>query len=174
MKIAMVLAALGAGSVVVWAQQGAASAPMKAEVGDASIVRTRPVLTQSGARAALDAALARIKELNSSGAVAVVDEAGTLVAFERIEGTFPAASHVAIGKARTAALFRKNTRAFEDSINKGRYAMTAMQDFTPLQGGVLLEVDGHVVGAVGLSGTASAQQDEEIATSASSAFAQRR
>jgi glc operon protein GlcG len=60
-------------------------------------------------------------------------------------------------------MFRKPTRVFEDVINKGRTAMAALPDFTPLQGGVPLEIDGQVVGAIGVSGAASAQQDEELA-----------
>ena len=81
---------------------------------------------------------------------------------------------VSIGKARTAANFRKATRAFEDTINKGRYAMipvAAVTDFTPLQGGVPLIVNGQVVGAIGVSGASSAQQDEEIATAGAQALA---
>jgi glc operon protein GlcG len=61
---------------------------------------------------------------------------------------------------------------FEDIVNKGRTAMTALPDslFTPLQGGVPIEVDGRVVGAVGVSGAASAQQDEDIAVAAIAAW----
>jgi glc operon protein GlcG len=84
---------------------------------------------------------------------------------ERWDNTFPAAAQISIGKARTAALFRKQTKAFEDVINKGRFAMTALPDtvLTPLQGGLPIVIDGNVVGAVGMSGAASAQQDEELA-----------
>jgi glc operon protein GlcG len=78
---------------------------------------------------------------------------------------------ISIGKARTAALFRRPTKAFEDIINKGRTAMTTLNDFTPLQGGVPIVIDGQVVGAVGVSGAASAQQDEEIAVAGANALA---
>jgi glc operon protein GlcG len=60
-----------------------------------------------------------------------------------------------MGKARTAALFRKPTAAFESAISNGRTAMVALDDFTPLQGGVPLVADGVVVGAIGVSGASS-------------------
>jgi glc operon protein GlcG len=94
-----------------------------------------------------------------------VDEGGNVVALERLDGTFAAGGLISIGKARTAALFQRPTSVFENIINKGRTAMTALPDsfFTPLQGGVPITVEGKVVGAVGVSGAASAQQDEELA-----------
>jgi glc operon protein GlcG len=72
---------------------------------------------------------------------------------------------VSFGKAHTAALFRKQTKAFEEAINKGRIAMTSLPDtiLTPLQGGLPITVNGQTIGAVGVSGAASAQQDEELA-----------
>src|SRR5262249_37742520 len=72
--------------------------------------------------------------------------------------------------ARTAVLFKKPTKFFEDVINKGRTAMTALNDFTPLQGGVPIIVDGQIVGGIGVSGAASAQQDEEIAIAGANAL----
>ena len=95
--------------------------------------------------------------------MAVVDDGGNLMALDRLDGTFAAASNIAIGKARTAAQFKKPTRFFEDVIAKGRTAMTALPDFTPLGGGLPLIVDGQVIGAVGVSGAASAKEDEELA-----------
>jgi glc operon protein GlcG len=108
------------------------------------------------------------------GAIAIVDAGGHLVYLERLDGSFPAAAAISAGKARTAALFRKPTKAFEDLVNDGRTTMVALPDvtpFTPLQGGVPLERDGVVVGAIGVSGAASAQQDTEIAEAAARAFA---
>src|SRR3989442_3399270 len=81
-----------------------------------------------------------------------------------------AAGRISAGKARTAALFKKPTRAFEEIIGKGRTAMIALEDFTPLEGGIPLTVDGQIVGAVGVSGAASAQQDEELAVAAAAAL----
>jgi glc operon protein GlcG len=85
------------------------------------------------------------------------------MALERVDGTFAAGANISIGKARTAALFQKPTKVFEEVIGGGRTAMVALNDFTPLQGGFPLTEDGNIVGAVGVSGAASAQQDEELA-----------
>ena len=71
--------------------------------------------------------------------------------------------NVSVGKARTSAIFKKPTKDFEDTINKGRFTMTALPDFTPLQGGVPIIHDGQVIGAIGVSGAKSAAQDEEVA-----------
>ncbi len=123
----------------------------------------RPVLTLAGARAVLAACESEAVRLGAGGAIAVVDDGGNLIAVHRLDGTFAAAARVSIGKARTAAIFRKPTREFEETIRNGRTAMVAVEDFTPLQGGVPIVVNGHVVGAVGVSGAASAAQDEAIA-----------
>jgi glc operon protein GlcG len=120
-------------------------------------------LTLAGANVVLEAAVAEAQRLGVGGGFAVVDTSGELLAFARVDGTFSAASNVSIGKARTAARFRKSTRVFEESINKGRTAMAGMPDFLPLQGGVPIEVAGRVVGAIGVSGASSAAQDEEFA-----------
>lgn len=130
---------------------------------------TKPVLTLEMAKSIMAVAEAKAKELNApGGAIAIVDDGGHVILTERLDGTFPAAATVSIGKARTAAIFRKPTSVFENVINKGRTAMAALPDtvLTPLQGGVPLIVDGQVVGAIGMSGAASAAQDEEIANAA--------
>lgn len=119
-------------------------------------------LTLEGARNVLAAAVSYARTRAGTGVIAVVDAGGHLVALERLDGTFAAGATVSIGKARTAALFRKPTRVFEELINKGRTAMTTV-DFTPLIGGVPIVVDGEIVGAIGVSGAASAQEDEEVA-----------
>ena len=120
-------------------------------------------LALEGARKAIGAAVAEAKKRGTTGVIAVVDEGGNLMAVERIDGTFAAGGLISIGKARTAALFKKPTSFFEDMINKGRTAMTAVNDFTPLRGGVPITVDGQIVGAVGVSGASSAAEDEELA-----------
>jgi glc operon protein GlcG len=130
---------------------------------NAQEVATHKSLTLAGAQKVVAAALASANALHTHGAIAVVDESGNLLAEATIDGTFPQAGLVAIGKAHTAAAFRKNTSGFEQSINSGRTALVAMPNFTPLQGGVVIVVDGEVVGAIGVSGTASQQQDEDVA-----------
>jgi glc operon protein GlcG len=99
----------------------------------------------------------------------VVDDGGNLIALERLDGTFAAGANISIGKARTAALFKRPTRAFEDIIKNGRTAMVALPDFTPLQGGIPIVVGEEVVGGIGVSGAASAQQDEEFALAGAAA-----
>jgi glc operon protein GlcG len=129
-------------------------------------------LTLDGAKKVIAAAVVEAKNKNApGGAIAVVDEGGNLVAVERLDNTFAAGANISIGKARTAALFKRSTKFFEDVINKGRTAMTTLNDFTPLQGGIPLIVDGQIVGAVGVSGAASAEQDEELAIAGSNALA---
>ena len=126
----------------------------------------RKTLTLSDARLVIAAAVTEAKRLNAPGGViAVVDDGGNLMALERLDGTFAAGADISIGKARTSALFKKPTKVFEDIIKNGRTAMVALPDhlFTPLQGGVPIIIDSQVVGAVGVSGAASAQQDEELA-----------
>jgi len=128
-------------------------------------------LSPEAARQVLDAALGYARgHAAPGGAIAVVDASGALVLFQRLDGTFPAASRVAVGKAQTAALFRKPTKAFEDAINGGRTALGSVPDFYPLQGGVPLVVRGQIVGAIGVSGAASADQDTEIATAGAAAL----
>ena len=89
--------------------------------------------------------------------------------FTRPEASFAAGANVSIGKARTSAIFKKPTSFFEDTINKGRFTMTALTDFTPLQGGVPIMHEGQVIGAVGVSGAKSAAQDEEVAKAGAAA-----
>ena len=126
-------------------------------------VAVKKELTLQGARQVIAAATAEARRDNAGGTIAIVDEGGNLVALERLDGTFAASANISIGKARTAAIFKKPTKAFEETIRGGRTAMIALNDFTPLQGGVPIMVDGQVIGAIGVSGAASAQRDEEIA-----------
>lgn len=102
------------------------------------------------------------------GAIAVVDNGGNLVYLERFDGTFAAAAEVSIKKANTAALFKAPSVKLENSINSGRQALITV-GHTFLQGGIPIMVDGQVIGAIGVSGAASAQQDEEIAIAGSKA-----
>lgn len=140
-------------------------APVQAQVLD------KKGLTLEGARKVIAAAQAEAKSKNAPGGViAVVDDGGNLMALERLDNTFAAGANISIGKARTAALFKKPTKVFEDIIKNGRTSMVALNDFTPLQGGVPIEFQGAVIGAVGVSGAASAQQDEELAIAGANAL----
>jgi len=136
-------------------------------------VTDKKTLTIDGAKKVIAASVASAKKNSAPGGViAVVDDGGNLMALERLDGTFAAGANISIGKARTAALFKRPTRVFEDIIKNGRTAMVALPDslFTPLQGGVPIVVDGQIVGGVGVSGASSAQQDEELAIAGANAF----
>jgi glc operon protein GlcG len=128
-------------------------------------------LNLDGAKKAIAAAADYAKKNNAPGGViAVVDEGGNLMALERLDGTFAMGATISVGKARTAVLFKKPTRFFEELINKGRTAMTAVDGFTPLIGGIPIVIDGQVVGGIGVSGAASAAQDEELALAGAKAL----
>ncbi len=133
-------------------------------------VTTHHALTMEGARKVAEAAAAYARENGAAGNIAVVDEGGHLLYFMRLDGSFAAGANISIGKARTSATFKKSTKEFEDLINKGRFTMTALPDFTPLQGGVPIRHEGHVIGAIGVSGAKSAQQDEEVASAGARAI----
>lgn len=130
-------------------------------------------LTLEGARRLVAAAEAKARADGAGGAIAVVDAGGNVVEVARLDGTFPAATEVATGKARTAALFRRPTKGLEEVVNQGRTAMATLPSvtsFTPLQGGIPVLAGGEVVGAIGVSGAKSAAHDEEIAQAAVAAF----
>jgi glc operon protein GlcG len=128
-------------------------------------------LNLDGAKRAIAAAVDYAKKNNAPGGViAVVDEGGNLMALERLDGTFAMGATISVGKARTAVLFKKPTRFFEELINKGRTAMTAVDGFTPLIGGIPIMIDNQVVGGIGVSGAASANQDEELALAGANAL----
>ncbi|MGH9701774.1 MAG: heme-binding protein, partial [Candidatus Acidiferrales bacterium] len=135
-------------------------------------VAEKKSLTLEGARRVIAAAEEYAKQNKApGGVVAVVDAGGNLMALERLDGTFAAGANISIGKARTAVLFQKPTKVFEDIINKGRTAMAALPDsfFTPLQGGIPVMLDGQIIGGVGVSGAMSAAQDEELAIAGAAA-----
>jgi glc operon protein GlcG len=127
-------------------------------------------LNLDGAKQAIAAAADYAQKNNAPGGViAVVDEGGNLMALQRLDGTFAMGATISIGKARTAVLFKKPTRFFEELINKGRTAMTAVDGFTPLIGGIPIIIDGQVIGGIGVSGAATANQDEELALAGANA-----
>ena len=139
----------------------------------AQTVTEKKTLTIEGAKKVIAAAVAYAKKNNAPGGViAVVDDGGNLMALERLDGTFAAGATISIGKARTAVLFKRPTKVFEDIIKNGRTAMVALPDslFTPLQGGIPIVIDGQIVGGVGVSGASSATQDEELAIAGANVF----
>lgn len=141
----------------------ALAAPVRGQVVEVAEAKT---LTLSGAKAVAAAAVAEAKRLNApGGAIAIVDAGGHLLYLERLDNTFRAASGVAEGKARTAALFGRATKGIEDAIVSGRTTLLNVAE-APLQGGIPIVVGGTIVGAIGVSGAASADQDNQIAVAA--------
>ncbi|HRI59470.1 MAG TPA: heme-binding protein, partial [Saprospiraceae bacterium] len=121
-------------------------------------VATTYQLTLEGAQKVMDAAVTYAKANQSpGGSIAIVDAGGHLLLFERLDGSFPASTTVAIEKARTAALFKFESKKLEDAINGGRDALITV-GYTFLQGGVPVLYNGQVVGAIGVSGAKSADQ----------------
>lgn len=132
-------------------------------IAQAQQVKTTYELTLDGAKDIMATAMAYAKEHNAPGAaVAIVDAAGTLVLLERLDGTFLISSEVSLGKARSAALFRFETLKLENAINNGRPALISTGEVA-LKGGIPITYKGKIIGAIGVSGAASADQDVEIA-----------
>jgi glc operon protein GlcG len=132
-----------------------------------------PSITLAQAKTAAAAALAETKKNEWTMAVAIVDTAGNLVYFEKIDGTQTASVNVAIAKARSSVLFKRPTKAFEDLLAKGGPAtlrLLAMQDVVPDEGGYPLVVNGAIVGAIGMSGGTTAAQDGQCAMAGAAAL----
>jgi glc operon protein GlcG len=108
-------------------------------------------LDQAGAQTVLQAAKESAQQRNAPSAIAVVDPAGDLLAFQRMDGVRPASADLAIQKARTAARLQRPTAEIEDNINHGRTAFVTA-DIAALRGGMPIRVNGEVVGAVGVAG----------------------
>src|SRR5208283_3410769 len=159
--------------IAVWSTLLFTILPISAKMSVGQTVEKK-TLTLQGAERVIAAAKAEGQKLQApGGAIAVVDDGGNLMALERLDGTFSAGANISIGKAKTAVMFKKPTRFFEELINssgKGRTVMTALENFTPLIGGIPIVVDGQIVGGVGVSGAATADQDEKLAIAGSKAF----
>ena len=128
----------------------------------------KPVLTLGVAKKAVEAAEKEAARRGATVVIAVVDDGGHLILLERLDDTQVASVDVGIGKARTAAIFRRPSKVFEDQVRDGRVAALALPGATPLQGGIPIIIDGKVAGAIGVSGN-TPQEDEEIAIVGASA-----
>lgn len=122
----------------------------------------KKVLTLSVAKRIAAAAESEANKRKSKVVIVVVDDGGYPLVLLRLDDTQVASVDVGIGKARTAAIFRRPSKVFEDQIRDGRIAALALPGATPLQGGVPLYYEGSVIGAIGVSGN-TPQEDEEIA-----------
>ena len=123
----------------------------------------KPFLALADVKRIVEASEAEAVKNNWAVSIAVVDDGGHLLWMQRLDGTAPISAHIAPAKARTAALGRRESKVYEDIINQGRTSFLSAPELEGmLEGGVPLMVDGHCVGAVGVSGVKS-PEDAQIA-----------
>jgi glc operon protein GlcG len=133
-------------------------------------MHTKPVLDAADVQRLLQAGLAHARSNGWAVSIAVVDEGGHLLGFTRMDGVPPISSHLAPAKAQTAALGRRESRIYEEIINKGRVSFLSAPLLTGmLEGGVPILVGGECIGAVGVSGVKSVE-DAQIAAAAIAAL----
>jgi uncharacterized protein GlcG (DUF336 family) len=125
-------------------------------------MKTRAMLTLEDCKRIAAAAEAEARKNNWNVCVAILDDGGHLLHLFRMDGATPANSRIAIEKGRTAAETRRSTAMWEDRVKGGRMAMLKMPGVTPVQGGLPIVIDGECIGAVGVSGVQS-HEDEQIA-----------
>jgi uncharacterized protein GlcG (DUF336 family) len=122
-------------------------------------------ITLEGAKRMMAAAEAEARRNNWNVAIAIVDAGGNLILFEKLDNTQSGSVAIALGKARTAVNFRRPTKAIEEMIAGGRSMFLAIDGIVPMQGGLPILHEGKLIGAVGVSGVTSAQ-DEQVALAA--------
>jgi uncharacterized protein GlcG (DUF336 family) len=129
-----------------------------------------PITTELAKKVAA-AALAEARANNWTMAAAIVDPSGILVYFEKIDDTQHASARIAIDKAKSAAMFKRPTKVFQDSVEKGGIGIRVMtlRGAMPVEGGVPLLVDGKIVGGLGVSG-GTAEQDGQCCKAATDAM----
>jgi len=126
-------------------------------------MNSKPVLNAADVKAIAAAAEAEALRNQWAVSIAVVDDGGHLLALQRLDGAAPISAYICQEKARTAALGRRESRIYEEMINAGRQSfLSAPKLRGMLEGGVPIVVDGHCVGAVGVSGVKSTE-DAQIA-----------
>src|SRR5712691_7194005 len=139
------------GLLVVFGALGSASAQMPNPYG--------PAISLEDAKKAAAPALAEAAKNKWTMAVAIVDPGGNLVYYEKMDNTQIGSANVAIDKARTAALFKRPTKAFQDALAAGGDGLRilGLKGVVPVEGGIPLVMDGKIVGAIGVSGGTAAQ-----------------
>ena len=125
-------------------------------------MKTKAVLTLTEVRSILDAAEQHARAQGWAVSIAVVDDGGHALGLLRLDDASPVSAEIALGKARTATLGRRDSEGYEDMINQGRTAFVSAPLPVMLTGGVVLRIDGQVIGAVGVSGVRP-EQDAETA-----------
>ncbi len=139
-------------------------------VGAKAQLPVKRVLTLNVAKKIAAAAEAEALKRGSTVVIAVVDDGGYLLVLERLDDTQVASVEVGIAKARTAAIFRRPSKVFEDQVREGRVAALGLPGAAPLQGGIPIIFEGKVIGAIGVSGN-TPQEDEDIAKVGAAALA---
>lgn len=126
-------------------------------------MQTKPMLTLADVKTIAAAAEAEAIKNNWPVTIAIVDDGGHLLWLQRLDGVAPISAHIAPQKAKTAALGRRESKIYEDIINNGRVSFLSAPELEGmLEGGLPVVVDGHVIGAVGVSGVKSTE-DAQIA-----------
>ena len=126
-------------------------------------MKTKPALELADVKAIAAGAEAEALKNNWAVSICIVDDGGHLLWFQRLDGAAPVSSHIAPGKARTAALGRRESKGYEDMINGGRVSFLSAPGLDAmLEGGVPIIKDGQCLGAVGVSGVKS-NEDAQIA-----------
>ncbi len=146
---------------------GCSASPLLAADARPALVSAIPSLSAEGARVALDAAEQVARAKGWRICIAVVDAAGDLLAFRRMDGTMLVSVDAAIDKARTSARTAMVSGQLQDMVDSGAASVLAVRGLTPLRGGVPIIVGGQVVGAIAGSGAAAV--DDEIAAKAGAA-----
>jgi len=124
---------------------------------------SKPVLTLDDVKRIATAAEAEATKNGWAVTIAIVDDGGHLLALQRLDGAAPISAHIAPAKARTAAVGRRESKVYEEMVNQGRVSFLSAPTLEGLlEGGVPVLVDGHCVGAVGVSGVKSSE-DAQIA-----------
>jgi len=129
------------------------------------VLGTAKFITLEAAKKMAAAAEAEARKNGWNVAIAIVDASGGLILFHKLDETQSGSIAVAQGKARAAALFKRPSKAMEEAIASGKQAFLTIDGIVPMQGGLPVIVEGKVIGAVGVSGVTSAQ-DEQVAQAA--------
>ncbi|HEY0275950.1 MAG TPA: heme-binding protein [Paenirhodobacter sp.] len=148
----------------------AQTAPASTAAGQSAYVNTVQELTLTAAQKLVAAGVEYAAGHDMRLSVSVVDRAGNLLAFARMDGASIVTVDVAMGKARTAAFLKAPSKVFEDMINAGKPSMATTPGLLPLQGGMPVMYNGTVLGAVGVSGS-SGENDQAVAALIADAFA---
>ena len=146
-RLTLVLAAASLASFTLWSRAAAA--------------QDRPAygapITLDAARKAAAAAEGEARKNGWRMAIAIVDTHGTLVYYLMLDDTQTGSVNIALEKAKTAAMFRRPTKEFEENVASGRLAILGLPGVTPVEGGLPIVIGGRIVGAIGVSGMSSAQ-----------------